>query len=316
MSSRPSSLPQPDLETVFLTDGGLETSLLFIEGIDLPCFASFPLLRHESGRQVLKRYFEPYLQTASRHGVGFILDTATWRANPDWGRKLGYTSEDLAQVNRQAVAFARELGRSFALEGRSLLIDGAIGPRGDGYRADYRMSAEEAERYHTGQIDALRDAGADMVTAFTINYAEEAIGIARAAAKAAIPVVISFTVETDGKLASGESLQSAIEQSDRETGGIPAYYMINCAHPTHIESMLSAGGSWVQRIRGLRANASSKSHAQLDEAEELDSGDPTELARQYRDLRNMLPRLSVLGGCCGTDHRHIEAICEACLPQA
>jgi homocysteine S-methyltransferase len=126
--------------------------------------------------------------------------------------------------------------------------------------------------------------------------------------------VISFTVETDGKLASGETLQSAIERTDRETGHIPAYYMINCAHPIHFENALSRGEEWTRRIHGLRANASAKSHAELDGSTELDPGDPIDLARRYRGLRERMTQLSVLGGCCGTDHRHIAAICDACLP--
>ncbi|WP_201829458.1 homocysteine S-methyltransferase family protein [Microvirga zambiensis] len=304
----------PSRDAIFLTDGGLETTLVFLDGVDLPCFAAFPLLQSEEGRIRLENYFRPYIRTAIERDVGFILDTPTWRANPDWAAKLNVTPEALADVNQDAVRWAASLRERLADQSERILINGAIGPRGDGYRADAQMSSEEAQAYHAPQIEAFREADADMVSAVTMNYAEEAIGIARAAEALGMPVVISFTVETDGKLASGETLQSAIERTDQETGHIPVYYMINCAHPTHFDGILSAKEEWTRRIRGLRANASAKSHAELDESTELDPGDPADLAQRYRSLRQQMKQLSVLGGCCGTDHRHIDAICEACLP--
>jgi homocysteine S-methyltransferase len=304
----------PSKGAVFLTDGGLETTLLFLKGIDLPCFASFPLLLSEDGRRELESYFEPYIRTAVERNVGFILDTPTWRANPDWGAKLGYSRKDLSEINRQSVAWAAMLRDKYASGGPQVVIDGAIGPRGDGYKPGEQMTGDEAQDYHSEQVDDFREAGADMVTAFTLNYAEEAMGIASAAQAADIPVVISFTVEADSRLASGETLQSAIERTDWATGDAPIYYMINCAHPTHFDSILSSAGAWTERIGGLRANASRKSHAELDESVELDSGDPVDLGQRYRGLRERLKNLSVLGGCCGTDHRHIVAICDACLP--
>jgi homocysteine S-methyltransferase len=176
------------------------------------------------------------------------------------------------------------------------------------------MTVDEAKDYHAPQIEAFCEAGADLVSAITKNYTEEAIGIANAARTLGTPVGISFTVETDGRLASGESLQSAIERTDEVTASTPIYYMINCAHSTHFEPVLTDGATWTSRIRGLRANASQKSHAELDEAVELDPGDPVDLGRRYHELRGQLRNLSVLGGCCGTDHRHIVAICDACLP--
>jgi len=304
----------PSQDAVFLTDGGLETTLVFLDGVDLPCFASFPLLQSEEGRMKLENYFRPYIRTAVERDVGFILDTPTWRANPDWGAKLDVSPEALSEVNQDAVRWAAGLRDRLSDDRERVLINGVVGPRGDGYRVDAQMSADEAQAYHAPQVEAFREAGADMVSAVTMNYAEEAIGIARAAEALGLPAVISFTVETDGRLASGETLRSAIERTDRETGHSPVYYMINCAHPTHFDDALPAGEAWMRRIRGLRANASAKSHAELDESTELDPGDPVDLARRYRDLRQRMTHLSVLGGCCGTDHRHIAAICEACLP--
>ncbi|WP_114945052.1 homocysteine S-methyltransferase family protein [Microvirga calopogonii] len=315
MTSRRFAFPPSD-DAIFLTDGGLETTLVFLEGLDLPCFAAFPLLRSEEGRARLERYFEPYIRTAVERDVGFILDTPTWRANTDWAAKLNVSPAELANVNEEAVRWAASLRDRLSDTRERVLINGAIGPRGDGYRVDTQMTSEEAQAYHAPQVEAFREGGADMVSAVTMNYAEEAIGIARAAEALGMPVVISFTVETDGRLASGETLRSAIERTDRETGHVPAYYMINCAHPTHFDGILSGNDEWIRRIRGLRANASAKSHAELDESTELDPGDPVDLGRRYRALRQRMTQLSVLGGCCGTDHRHIAAICEACIPSS
>ena len=312
MSPLPRDLPHLG-DTIFLTDGGLETTLVFLQGLDLPCFAAFPLLSSEEGRLELERYYAPYLDLARERGLGFVLDTPTWRANADWGERLGYDADRLAEMNRYAVEWARALAEKFPT-GAPIVINGAVGPRGDGYRPTSLMSPAEAEAYHAPQIGSFAEAGADMVTAVTMNYSDEASGIARAARDADIPVAISFTVELDGKLASGESLKEAMEKVDDETHGMPAYYMINCAHPAHFERVLAAGEAWTRRIRGVRANASAKSHAELDESTELDEGDPQDLGQRYRALRSELPQITLLGGCCGTSHRHVLAICEACLP--
>jgi S-methylmethionine-dependent homocysteine/selenocysteine methylase len=305
------TLPQLRGDRVFLTDGGLETTLVFHRGIDLPLFAAFPLLDDAEGRAVLRDYFAPYLAAARERGAGFLLDTVTWRANRDWGAQLGYDAAELDRVNRDAVAFAQELRASVADAPEPILIAGVVGPRGDGYVVDSLMSAEEAQAYHADQGRSFAAAGADFVAAITMTYAEEAIGIARAAAAAGIPAAISFTVETDGRLPSGQALGDAIEQVDAETLGSPAYYMVNCAHPSHFASVVADGGAWRGRIAGLRANASAKSHAELDEAEELDEGDPRELAAGCAALRASLPNVTVLGGCCGTDERHVAAVASA-----
>lgn len=300
-------------DTVLLTDGGLETSLVFLDGLDLPFFAAFPLLATDDGRERLGRYFRQYLDIAEQRGVGFVLDTPTWRANPDWGGKLGYSNSALSAVNRRAVTWARALAAPYAARGMLVFVNGVAGPRGDGYRVDAVMTTAEAESYHSDQIRAFRDAGADMVSAITMTYSHEAAGIACAAMAMGLQSVISFTVETDGRLPSGESLKDAIETVDDETDGAPAYFMINCAHPSHFDAVLAAGESWMGRIRGVRANASAKSHAELDEATELDPGDPADLGRRYRAMRDRFGHIAVLGGCCGTDSRHIAAICDACL---
>jgi S-methylmethionine-dependent homocysteine/selenocysteine methylase len=302
------SLPQLAGDRVFLTDGGLETTLIFHRGLDLPLFAAFPLLDDADGRATLRDYFGPYLATAREQGAGFLLDTVTWRANPDWGAQLGYDAAAMDRVNREAVAFARELREEAGSAPEPILVSGVIGPRGDGYQADAQMSAAEAESYHAAQARSFAAAGADLVAAITMTYADEAIGIARAATSAGIPVAISFTVETDGRLPSGQALGEAIEQVDAETLAAPAYYMVNCAHPSHFTGVLADGGTWRDRIAGVRANASPKSHAELDEASELDAGDPAELAADYAALRSQLRNVTVLGGCCGTDERHVAAV--------
>lgn len=296
---------------VFLTDGGMETTLIFHEGIPLPEFASFVLLKDAAGRATLRRYYRAYAEMARRHGMGFVLESPTWRASADWGQKLGFDARDLAAINREAIGLMHELREEFESPATPMVISGNLGPRGDGYLPSALMTAGEAARYHAPQIRVLRDAGADCVSAFTLNYIEEARGIADAAAVLGIPSVISFTVETDGRLPSGHSLREAIETVDRASVCPPAAYMINCAHPDHLGGAWEEGGPWLQRIRGLRANASRLSHAELNDSTELDAGDPAELGCECRDLRRTLTHLTLLGGCCGTDHRHVESIARA-----
>lgn len=311
MSKYRNNLPQLQ-NSLFLTDGGLETTLVFHDGLDLPCFAAFDLLRDKTGFDRLRDYFARYAKIARDRGTGMVLEAPTWRANRDWAARLGYDAKALAEANRKAIGLLLEIRSEFETPNSPMVISGNLGPRGDGYVVESRMRVEQARDYHAAQIDTFADTDADMVAAFTINYAEEAIGIARAARNAGMPVAISFTVETDGRLPSGDSLAAAIERTDAQTGGFPAYYMINCAHPTHFQSLRHADGEWRHRIRGLRANASRLSHAELDAATELDAGDPRELGAEYRTLRTLLPAITVVGGCCGTDHRHVEAIAHAC----
>ena len=310
MSKYRKHLPQLD-QQLFMTDGGLETTLVFHQGIDLPCFAAFDLLKDETGIEILRDYFEGYIAIARQRKLGVVLEAPTWRANSDWGTKLGYDSEALADANRKAIGLLLELRDAYETAATPIVISGNIGPRGDGYQVATKMSSQQARHYHRPQIETFAMTNADMVAAFTINYTEEAIGIVQAAQDAGMPVVISFTLETDGHLPSGETLAQAIEHTDLETDGYAAYYMINCAHPTHFGHILQTDASWCRRIRGLRANASTRSHAELDESTEIDIGNPLELGDQYRQMRRFLPELNVVGGCCGTDHRHVEAICAA-----
>jgi S-methylmethionine-dependent homocysteine/selenocysteine methylase len=300
----------------FLTDGGLETTLVFHDGIELAHFAAFDLLKDEAGFLRLARYYDGYAELARERGTGFVLETPTWRASSDWGERLGYDRTSLADANRRSIGLMLEVRERFQTAESPFVISGNIGPRGDGYRVDRRMSAEEARRYHSQQIETFEQTHADLVTAVTLNYADEAIGIVLAAKDAAMPVVIAFTTEIDGRLPSGETLADAISKSDEATRGYAAYYMVNCAHPTHFEPVLREGGPWMTRLRGVRANASKRSHAELEASTDLDAGNPDELAHEYRALRALLPKLAVYGGCCGTDLRHLRAISARALPVA
>jgi S-methylmethionine-dependent homocysteine/selenocysteine methylase len=299
----------------FMTDAGIETTLIFLEGQDLPHFAAFHLFQTQEGENALRKYFRTYGALAKKLHVGLILETATWRANPDWGKKLRYSTHALAEANRKSVRLLEDIRSEYETDETPIVISGCVGPRGDGYIPDTAMSEEEAEDYHRTQIETFADTSADLVTALTINYVEEAVGVARAAKHAAMPVVISFTLETDGKLPTGQPLGDAINQVDDATAAYPAYFMINCAHPTHFAKVIRGDELWVARIRGLRANASKMSHAELNEASELDVGNPAELGQEYAALRkHQLRHLNVMGGCCGTDDRHIEQIAAACVP--
>jgi homocysteine S-methyltransferase len=291
-----------------LTDGGLETVLVFQHGLDLPAFAAFPQLHSEHGRGLLRAYFREYLAVAAQAGTGFVLETPTWRANRDWAAQLGYSPSQLTDVAYQSVELARDLQKDWTGSG-PVLVSGCIGPRGDGYVPGLTMSTDQAADYHRAQVADLTTAGADLVTSFTFSYPEEGAGVAAAAAELGTPCVIGFTVETDGRLPCGTPLGEAIAQVDAATGGAPAWYMINCAHPDHVlPGLPQQPQPWMSRIGAYRANASRLSHAELDQADQLDDGDPGELAQGYLAVRDRLPALRVLGGCCGTDIRHITAI--------
>lgn len=312
-TSQKPSLPH-ESSIPFITDGGLETTLVFHEKIELPCFAAFILLKDAGGRNVLRNYYRTYAQLAVRFGAGFVFESPTWRANPDWATKLGYSPVELEEANRDAIRLMHEVRAECETPDSPMVISGCVGPRGDGYQVGALMSPEESAHYHEPQLRTYRDAGADLVSAITMTYPEEAIGIANAAAALGVPAVISFTLETDGRLPSGQTLRAAIQTVDAQADKAPAYYMINCAHPTHFVDALERGEGWVQRIRGLRANSSMRSHAELDNSPDLDVGDPVDLGRRYASLRGTLgTRFNIMGGCCGTDHRHVAAIAEACL---
>ena len=310
MSTHRIRTPWPSSDTTIITDAGLETWLLFQQGIDLPAFAAYPLAATDDGKRLLTEYYEHYVTIAQSVGASIVLETATWRANPDWAATLGHDRAALAELIAASVDVLSAVRDRWPGHG-SFLIGGTVGPQGDGYRIDKMMTSEAAATYHSFQIECMAARGVDVITAVTMGYTEEAIGIVHAAQAVGLPVVVSFTLETDGRLPSGMSLAAAIEATDAATNGGAQHFMINCAHPTHFTDVLDGASAWVARIGGLRANASSLSHAELDEMVELDEGDPADLALRYVELRSLLPALRVLGGCCGTDHRHVAAIAQA-----
>lgn len=306
------TLPQESGQ-LFLTDGGIETTLIFHEHLELPHFAAFVLL--EQNRSVLERYYRRYLAIAGRAGTGFVLESPTWRCSSDWGEKLGLSAARIFALNRDAIGLMHELRTAHERlqpGAGPVVVSGCVGPRGDGYDPGQAMTAGDAEAYHAAQIAAFREARADMVTAITMTNTAEAIGVARAAQKAGLPVALSFTLETDGRLPTGDTLREAITAVDLATDGAPAYYMINCAHPSHFAHVLEPGAAWSKRVRGLRTNASRRSHQELNDSPDLDAGNPQELGAEHRALLAQNPHINVLGGCCGTDHRHIEQIYTAC----
>ena len=295
---------------LFLTDGGLETTLIFLDGFELPYFAAFDLLKDEKGYKGIRDYYTRYLKIAKEFKRGFILESPTWRANPDWIEKLGYPNSAIVDINEKAVQLLVDLKAEFKDEIASIVISDCVGPRGDGYKLENKMNVEEAQKYHSEQIEVFSHTPVDMVSAITMNYVEEAVGIACAAGAVSFPVVISFTVETNGKLPDGMSLKEAIKQVDESVKEPPLYYMINCAHPTHFTNELQDGQNehWTKRIKGVRANASCKSHAELDEAIDLDRGNPKEFGIEHKKLKSTFTQLNVFGGCCGTDEEHIVEI--------
>ncbi|MBN8631268.1 MAG: homocysteine S-methyltransferase family protein [Rhodobacterales bacterium] len=288
-------------------DAGLETAMIFLEGLDLPQFASFVLLDDTAGRAALTRWFEGFVDLARAGGTGFVLDTATWRANMGWAAAFGLDEAGIRRVNEEAVAFAKAFRAMHETVALPILINGVIGPAGDGYRIDHALSVDAAAALHRPQIEALAGAGVDLVSAVTMTCSAETIGIARAAHEAGVPHILSFTVETDGRLPSGQPLQEALSEVEAATGGSALFYMVNCAHPSHFADQLF--GPMQGRIGGIRANASRLSHAELDALTDLDDGNPVEFGEDYAEMAAHLPGLRLIGGCCGSDHRHVAAAC-------
>ena len=308
------ALPQLS-DDLFLMDAGLETDIIFNHGVEIPEFAAHTLLPDPKGRETLVNYFREHLSLAGATDAGFVLDSQTWKAHLHWAKDLGASEDDLRQANHEAIAFISGLRDEFSGNVRPIVLNGLIGPRGDAYAPEEEIAANEAEQYHSKQIGWLAETEADMVTALTFTQSDEAIGVVRAAQVAELPIVVSFTVETDSNLPTGQPLGAAIQAVDDATEQAAAYFMVNCAHPDHFSHVLE-DGDWSRRIRGIRCNASRKSHAELDESEFLDDGDPVELGGQYKAIHTKMPWLNVFGGCCGSDLRHVTEIAHALTPAA
>src|SRR5215467_1139309 len=311
-ASQASELPQLHGQA-FVTDGGIETDLIFNRGIALREFAAFPLVEDEAGQRVLSAYFDEYAAIAADAGAGLLLETPTWRASGDWGARLGYSADGLKRVNAGAVALLAGLRDRYRLRIGHVLISGQVGPR-DPAEQRGPASSDASAQYHRPQLEVFAAEGADLACAMTLGTRAEAIGVTRAAHDVGLPAAISFTVETDGRLPDGTALATAI--ADVDAAARPEYFMINCAHPSHIEPAFDdrvarqpwASRPWAARILGVRYNASERSHAELDESADLDRGDPDALAAGHARLAPFLPRLVVLGGCCGTDASHVSRL--------
>jgi len=304
----------------FLTFGGVETHLIFDKGVELREFAAFEVLDDEAAWRALEdEFFFPTMNAALAHGHGMLVDCLVWRASPDYVAKLG-RKEGVAALNRRAVDAARRLVADWRARSGStrescpIVLTADLGPRGDGYKSS-TVTADAAAKYHDAQVRSLADAGAEMLAGWTMTGIAEAVGLCAAAREHGLPIVVSPTVETDGRLPDGSSLGEFIQAVDEASGSYPLFFMANCAHPTHIGPMLAAARrddpSWLPRFKGLRANASTRSHEELDNSTALDRGDPLDLGRRVAALKNAHD-LVVLGGCCGTDVPHLLAIAEAC----
>jgi len=295
---------------LFLADAGIETDLIFNHGIEISEFAAHTLLPDARGRRAMADYFRGFLSLARDSGAGFILDSQTWKAHPHWADALGATIEELRLANRESIDFIAGLRDEFAGDGMPIVLAGIVGPRGDAYAPEATVAAREAEEYHATQVDWLAETAADFIAGTTFSQSDEATGLVRAARAAGMPVVISFTVETDGRLPTGQPLGDAIRAVDDATGSAAAYFGVNCAHPDHFFHVLE-DADWARRIRSLRCNASRRSHAELDASDTLDAGNPTELGSQYEAILRRMPWVNIVGGCCGTDLRHVTEIARA-----
>ncbi len=292
---------------MYLTDAGLETDLIFNKGIEIREFAAHTLLPDTTGCEAMAQYYRGFLNLAKEVNTGFILDSPTWKAHMHWAKDLAATEKEIKQANLDAIAFIAGLREDFANNQRPIVLNGLVGPRGDAYAPDTQLAVTEARDYHLKQLSWLAETEVDMVSALTFTQADEASGFVQAAKELGLPCIVSFTVETDGNLPTGQSLSSAIEQVDENTDSYAAYFMVNCAHPDHFSNLLG-DAPWARRIKGIRCNASRLSHAELDECEELDAGDPDELAGQYSEMLQKMPWLNVFGSCCGSDLKHVRKI--------
>jgi homocysteine S-methyltransferase len=311
-------MPKIEDSELLLTTPGVETHLAFTQGFDLREFCAFEVFESEEELTRLTRgLLGPTLAVAAEHDLDLLVDALVWRAQPDYLERLGYQSSDVSRVNTTAVMRTRALVRGWQNNQRTtntVFINGDLGPRGDGYRLEGPSSVDEARSYHQPQVDALADAGVDALSCLTMTGATETIGLVQAIQSTALPCIVSPTVETDGLTPEGLELGDYIDQVEQATGGYPLFYMVNCAHPLHLEPALrraqSRGEGWLRRFKGFRSNASHKSHEELDRSTELDRGHPEALAAQIAHLQADFG-LRLVGGCCGTDSEHISKLAES-----
>lgn len=294
--------------TLYLTEGGQETEIMYRFGYDLPEFAMFPLLDNPQALEAMRGMYQRYLDVAARHGLVALMGGLDYRASPDWARKLGLSAAALADFQHRAVGFLRDIAAPYAGQLPGVMIVGTVGPRGDAYSLNLTMTAQEAEDYHSIQLETLKAAKIDLVNAMTFNNTPEAIGVARAVANVDLPLTISFTLDSDHKLKSGQSLREAIELVDRETGPArPDFYGINCSHPMEFSPALE-NGRWIERIRSLRPNAAMMDKQSLCTLGHLEEGDPSSLGALMGMIARRYPHMDIWGGCCGTWEKHLGEI--------
>ncbi len=291
----------------YLSEGGTETELMYKYGFELPHFAMFPLLNNPDAVLKMKEMLRSYLDVAAKHKICALMGGLDYRASPDWGKLLGYSPDGLAEANLQSIEFLREIAKEYASEIPDILFQGLIGPRGDAYEKNESITENEAEDYHSVQLETLKKADVDLALAITFNNIPESIGVARAAAKIGVSLGISLTLDSSSKLNSGPSLAEAIIAIDEETNQSPEFYLINCSHPLEYEPAIEPG-NWISRVRGVRPNASKMEKIELCQIGHLEEGDPEELGKLCGDLARRYPHMDIWGGCCGTWNSHLDEI--------
>lgn len=297
---------------IYLSEGGVETEILYKYGFELPQFAVFPLLNNPEALSKLKGMYRNYLDVVAKHGMNALIGGLDYRASPDWGDLLGYSPEGLSEANHKSIAFLKEVANEYVSDIPEILIQGCIGPRGDAYDRSQSITADEAEDYHSIQLTTLKEANVDLALAITFNNIPESIGVARAAEKVGVPIAISLSLDSTSKLNTGPSLKEAITTIDTETDQAPEFYSINCSHPIEYEPAIESG-NWIKRVRGVRPNASKMEKIALCKIGHLEEGDPVELGELCGDLARRYPHMDIWGGCCGTWDIHLDEIAKNVL---
>ena len=293
---------------IYLTEGGQETEVMYRHGFDLPEFAMFPLLDQPDAVEVVRAMYSAVLDTAERHGCAVLLGGLDYRASPDWAGLIGYDPTALAAMQTRAIEFLREVSDPYRDRLPDVRIAGIVGPRGDAYQVNPTITADESEEYHSVQLATLAASGVDLVEAMTFNNVDEAVGLARAASSAGLPLSVSFVLDSDHNLNGGPSLKEAIESVDAAAGSDrPAFYGINCSHPFEFMPAIESG-EWFKRIRCLRPNAAAADKISLCTLGHLEEGDPVELGSLMGQLAADYPHIDIWGGCCGTWDKHLDHI--------
>lgn len=295
---------------LYLTEAGTETEVLYKEGYELPHFAMWTLLDNPEAMERIGDMYRRYLDVAAENETGIVLCGFDYRASPDWAALLDVDRDGLREVIHRGIGFLRDVSDPYRDRVPHILLGGSIGPRGDAYSRGEPVTADSAEEYHSFQIACLKEAGADIACAHTFNNIPEAVGVARAARAEGLPLAMYFSLDSSSRLNTGPSLRDAVIETDSQTGNAPLFYGLNCSHPVEFEPALEPG-DWIDRLRSIRPNASKMEKIALCKLGHLEDGDPDELGAQMGDLARRYPHMDIMGGCCGTDERHLSRIAEA-----